>query len=143
MNWPPWRAAGIQRFQIVPGLLAEMPCANRECGGRRELIPSALRSYHHASCLKDFQHRRPAKVQLFGDFAAGLSGLVRLDRRCPQPVRDALALSRGRRERQGSLNLSNTIWHACQQCVRTESSQGSDSWSSSASMAEAVGPFSM
>jgi hypothetical protein len=40
------------------------------------------------------------------------------------PIRDALPLSRGRRERPRSFNLNNTILHTSRQCVRTEPSQG-------------------
>lgn len=88
------------------------------------LILPTLRPHRGPGSLQDRQDCRPPDGEPVCDFPACLSELVCLDDLGPQPLRDALPLPWGRHERPRSFNLTNTILHTCQQCVRNESSEG-------------------
>ena len=59
---------------------------------RTELVPLPLRPHCHTGCVQYLEDCRPTKRQLLGHLAAGLSRLVQLHNRSPQPSGDSLML---------------------------------------------------
>lgn len=121
---PLMRDVGCVRSKNKRQCLGDAEVTVERPGGRRELVLSALRPHRHPGSLQDLQDCCSPDGERFCNLPARLSGVVRLDHLGADAVSDPLSLPWGRHERQRSFNLSDTILRTCQQCVRTEPSQG-------------------